>query len=848
MVGRKGAPRNGAPFGVLGASGVILLTCSVLAPAFFAAFAEEPESARLTVPMNIMQDSVSFKFYLNEEVLVASRCEWRANGGVGSEYTLSMAGQSITTTLEIEVDEGGDWTTMKMETTTGPIEVVREDSLVKITAQGETHSVNLKPGTMLFENFSPVLMSQAILTYDQEAGGKQTFPLFIIPAVIMDASLERLETVTRTVRGEARTFTTYRYGLPNVDVTVWVDAENRVCFGDVPAQHGAYVRDGYEDLLKKEAADTLVSQARYEVVLDSGVGVAMRDGLELATDIYRPDAEGTFPVILVRTPYKKEMDELQARFFARRGYVYAVQDCRGRFSSPGTWNPFFNEPSDGYDAVEWLAVQPWSNGKVGMIGASYLGWVQWWAARDRPPHLVTMIPNVSPPDPYFNIPYEYGAFFLLGAIWWADILEKEATADLTGQIISDISKKDYHKLLRHLPVIELDSLVLGERNRYWREWIGHPDNDVYWDEVSFLDCLDELDIPVYHQSGWYDGDGIGTKLNYLTMASHGHAYQKLILGPWGHTDRSTRTGPLDTDFGPNAIIDLENSYVRWLDRWLLGVDNGIDREPLVSVFVMGSNQWLHGEVYPLPETEFIKFYLASGGNANTSGGDGRLSTQFPDEMAAAYDRYVYDPGDPTPDPILYFNLDGTGECGESDSASVESVEAIKARHRAFYGRIDRERRDILVYETPPMESPLTIVGPVSGVLYAASSARDTDWFMRLSVARENGDIYPLVHGVIRARYRNSFSQAEPLEPGAIYEYWLDMWQTGITVPVGDRLRVEVASASFPMFSRNLNTGGHNETETEYVTATQTIYHDRTHPSYVLLPVIPEPAFGEAGGE
>ncbi len=362
-------------------------------------------------------------------------------------------------------------------------------------------------------------------------------------------------------------------------------------------------------VVQKEILDqvTAIAQAEYEVTLDKDVGVPMRDGLKLATDIYRPDAEGQFPVILVRTPYKKEMNELQAKYFARRGYVYAVQDCRGRFSSPGKWDPFFNEPEDGYDTIEWLAAEPWSNGKVGMIGASYLGWVQWWAARENPPHLVTIIPNVAPPDPYFNIPYEYGAFFMFGAIWWADILEQDATADLSGKAFSEIMEKKYAKILRHLPVIELDEIVLGKKNPYWREWIQHPDNDDYWARASFLDHLDDLNIPVYHQSGWFDGDGIGSKLNYLAMNKHGHEYQKLVLGPWGHSASATRRGPRDTDFGPNAIVDLERSYVRWLDRWLKGVDNGIDREPLVSLFVMGTNKWLTGDVYPLPETEFTEF-------------------------------------------------------------------------------------------------------------------------------------------------------------------------------------------------------------------------------------------------
>lgn len=807
------------------------------------AFSGNPvDSSIRAFPMNVLRDSGSFTLYVNETPLIAGQFEWRDGGGYTGEYTLKMAGQEISSSMEIEVDSAGYWSSIIMQTPQGEVTVQISGDSIIVNAMGSSATMAMKPGTVLFENYSPALMSHAVLAYDQDLGGKQTFPLFIVPSIIMDASLERLETVQKQVSGKLQEFTKYRYGLPGVDVTLWVDADKRFCLGDVPAQHAAYVRDGYELLMVSEETDSLLSQPKYGVVIDTNVSVPMRDGIKLATDIYWPDTAGQFPVILVRTPYKKEMDEIKAMFFARRGYVYAVQDCRGRFSSPGEWVPFFDEPKDGYDAIEWLAVQPWSNGKVGMIGASYLGWVQWWAAGENPPHLATIIPNVAPPDPYYNIPYEYGAFFTLGAIWWADILESEATGDLSGSIMSKINKRDYVALLKHLPVVELDSVVLEKKNKYWRDWIAHPDLDEYWNRVCFLNRLENVNIPVYHQSGWYDGDGIGSKLNYLTMQKYGHANQKLVLGPWGHSDEATRRGRHDTDFGPKAIVDMQRSYLRWMDRWLLGIDNGIEKEPLVSVFVMGSNDWLYGNTYPLPETEFTRYYLASRGSANSSLGDGWLSAETPADSVAASDHYTYDPADPTPDPNVYFDSDNDGE-EKADSTESEAIEVAIAKARAYYAKVDSERKDILVYDTPPMTEPLTFVGPIEAVLYAASSAKDTDWFMKLSKIDSSGIIFPLTHGVIRARYHNSMSKPELLEPGKIYEYHLDMWQTGLTVMPGEKLRVEVASASFPMFSRNLNTGGHNEMETEFITAEQTIYHDMEHPSHIILPVIKNPQFG-----
>jgi hypothetical protein len=530
------------------------------------------------------------------------------------------------------------------------------------------------------------------------------------------------------------------------------------------------------------------------------------------------------------------MAELQARYYARRGYAFAVQDVRGRFGSPGVWEPFLNEKEDGYDTIEWLAVQPWSTGKVGMIGASYLGWVQWLAATQRPPHLVTIIPNVSPPDPFYNVPYEYGVFFLYGGIWWADVVESNATADLSGAAFSKIGDKKYLKLLRSLPVIDLDKTVLGKENRFWRQWIEHSTNDSYWDRGSHLDYLKSVRLPVFHQSGWFDGDGIGSKLNYLRMASHGHPNQKLILGPWGHTPEAHRSIG-EHDFGPDAIVDLQRAYLRWFDYWLKGVDNGITKEPLVSLFVMGTNKWLHGPTYPLPQTKFEKWYLSSNGNANTSKGDGRLTREWP-QADASTDRYTYDPGDPTPNPSLY-------EESEEEEKKVKSSEERKKEAKAYRENMAQSRRDILVYVSDPFDKPYTFAGPLSAVLYASTSARDTDWFVRLIEIDDEGESLPLAEGKIRARFHRSMKSPELLKPGKVYQYTLDLWQTGITIKAGHRLRVEIASASFPLFSRNLNTGGHNEKETRYVSAEQTIYHNRKYPSHILLPMIPDVEATEA---
>ncbi len=781
-------------------------------------------------------DQGVFLLLQREERLGRIEHDWRADGSYRGTMTMSVAGQTLRVETELDTDEDGSLLRFSQEAPTGRVVLEMLDGTLRrtVTRGGKDTrlDIELKPGTVVFENYSPVLWSHAVRCYDEQAGGRQEFPLLLLPQGLVEGWLERTGTETRTVAGRDLELVRYTYGVPGVDVHLWC-LDGQLVLAEVPAQAATMVRTGYETLRQQAEDDPLLSKAEFEVIVESDTMVPMRDGVRLATDIYRPDAPGRHPVILIRTPYQKTMQELEGRYYARRGYVAAIQDCRGRFSSEGEWEPFVNEAEDGYDAVEWVAARPWSSGKVGMIGASYLGWVQWWAASQRPPHLVTIIPNVAPPGPFYNIPYEYGVFFLWGSIWWADVVESEATADLSGAAMQKIGDKKYGELLRHLPVIELDEKVLGRRNPYWRRWIEHNHLDAYWESSSFLDKLEAVRLPVFHQSGWFDGDGIGSKLNYARMRSHGHPQQKLILGPWGHTDQAARMIG-DRDFGEAAIVDLDRAYLRWFDHFLKGVDNGIEREPLVSLFVMGANRWLHGPSYPLPQTRFEQWHLASGGSANTSKGDGLLVRGRPG-CTAAEDRYTYDPGDPTPNPG--FPADDDDE-GEARSDAVRTAAEKKAEAEAHYTRVTDERADILVYTSPVLDAPLTICGPVSARLYASSSARDTDWFVRLVEVGADGKVFPLVEGRLRARFRESVRAPRLLTPGEVVAYDLDLWQTGIEIPAGSRLRVEVASASFPLFSRNLNTGGHNEMETDFVTAEQVIHHSEAYPSHVLLPVIP----------
>jgi hypothetical protein len=817
-------------------------------------------------------ESGVFRLYVKDNNLVTVDYTWYENRSYRSRRTVAFAEQKLITQMWLEADANKQWSKIEIERPLDKMVITRQGTEAVLRYRDKTTVFKLTPGELLYENYSPALFRWLVERYDHQKKGEQSIPMFFL-SLSKPVTLEWKD--QRTVLLARREIQLSRYVLLllGIELIIWSDDSGKIYMVDVPIQYAHWMRDGYEAIrtqLMAKAGDDKVSQPTHKVLVQRAVKVPMRDKVSLATDIYRPQAEGKFPVILVRTPYRKEMDELSGYFYARRGYVFAVQDCRGRFGSEGEWEPFVNEPQDGYDTIEWLARQAWSNGKIGMIGGSYLGWVQWWAASKRPPHLVTIIPNVSPPEPFYNIPYEYGVFFILGAIWWADILESKATGSLDGVAMEKIADKRYSELLRSLPVVELDKKVLGKENPYWRKWIAHPTNDQYWERSNFYAKLKHTNIPVFHQSGWFDGDGIGSKLNYLKMKEYGHGHQKMVLGPWGHTAQAHRYAK-GRDFGPNAVIDLDREYLRWFDRWLKGIDNGIEREPLVSLFVMGKNIWLKGNTYPLEGTRFDKWYLASGGKANTSKGDGQLLKELPKNpvtpvfpkdaakitpkgtailkgehkqpqnllrpttapvKAASHDTYVYDPADPTPDP-RYF------EAPKRQKEQVVSAEEVKKARENYHLDVTVKRSDILVYVTSPFEKPYTFAGPISAEIYASTSGRDTDWFVRLMEVDKHGKIFSLVQGMIRARFRHSTKKPELLVPNQIYKYKLDLWQTGITIPAGSRLRVEIASACFPFFSRNLNTGGHNEMDTKYIKATQKIYHGPNHPSHISIPAIPD---------
>lgn len=596
----------------------------------------------------------------------------------------------------------------------------------------------------------------------------------------------------------------------------------------VPGQRLELVLEGYEGALPPAEPRTIVdsgawrkqlSPAEHEVVSERKVMARMRDGVELAADVFRPRAEGKFPTVLVRTPYGRGPSGLQyGNTLARRGYAVVVQDVRGRFDSGGSFEPMRHETEDGSDTLDWIAAQPWSDGKVGMVGASYLGFVQWAAAKSKNPHLVAIVPQVSPPDPQYNIPYLGGVFFM-SSVWWARVVED--MRNLTG----DGEGVDWMKKLATLPLSDLDQ-AFGLTSTFLDEWIRHPPHDPWWEPNSYQGDFSQLDVPALNLSGWYDGDQPGAPMNFVGMRAHAPSErarkgQWLVMGPWTHLfNSSTRIG--DMDFGPDAMVDLEAVELRWFDHYLKGIDNGVEREDPVLVFVMGENKWRREKDWPLPQTRWTELHLGGSGKANLREGGGTLA--LAPEKGSPPDHYDYDPMRPGDEDIDFDDLSG----------SQATRDLAK----------NPDRDDELDFLSPPLANAVEITGPVRAVLSVSTDARDTDFLVSLARVAPDGRETAVLGGIQRLRYRSGYAREDFAEPGSVSTLTIDLWSTSLKLEAGTRLRVVVASNGWPGTARNLNTGEPDFGATKSVVAHQTVFHDPERPSYLVLPVIPRAGSGE----
>jgi putative CocE/NonD family hydrolase len=564
---------------------------------------------------------------------------------------------------------------------------------------------------------------------------------------------------------------------------------------------------------------------QYAIAYERNVPVKMRDGVTLRADIYRPNANGKFPALLQRTPYNKDNDVEFGIKAAARGYVVIVEDVRGRYASEGEWYTFKNEPNDGYDTVEWTASLPYSNGKVGMFGGSYVGATQMLAAIVHPPHLTGICPIVTASNYHENWTYQGGAFEQWFDEDWTSGLAQNTYERLLGRNNDPVSG------IWMLPLTSYPVVTSARRSElasnasvapYFVDWLAHANYDPYWKAISIEEHFPDITVPALHVAAWYDLFLGGSLRNYEGIKMQGGSEvarkgQQLMIVVGGHAGNGPKIG--DVEFGNASKIDEDEITLHWYDYLFKGAHNEFASGKPIRIFVMGANRWRDEPTWPLERAQSTKYFLHSSGRANSLRGDGGLSTMAPDSDTP--DRYIYDPGNPVP------TVGGPLCCesqrwqpGPRDQRPVEA------------------REDVLVYSTPPMTQDTEVTGPVSLELYAKSSAVDTDFTGKLVDVWPDGFAQNLTEGILRGRYRDSRETPTFMSPGQVYKLTLDLWATSNIFKTGHVLRLEISSSNFPRFDRNLNTGDSQYGKfAQPMPATNTILHDREHPSALILPVV-----------
>ena len=586
--------------------------------------------------------------------------------------------------------------------------------------------------------------------------------------------------------------------------------------------------------------------AKYRVRLERSVWVPLRDGVKLSTDLYFPEAAGDkLSVILIRTPYNKiryRREGSPAYIFAGQGYIVATQDTRGRFESQGEYTISTPDTEDGYDATEWVATQPWSSGKVGTYGCSYVGDVQIMQARARNPHLTAMIPQAavsSLPSRGFGA-INGGTLELAAGVGWmwengskVFVRPPPGSADdfwsKYGEIFRpgpEMPKADYRRMWSALPLIDTFK-KFGAPPTDWENLLTHGPGDHWWLERGYLQGSDKFDTPALQVDSWYDF-GVEEALYQMNLMSsnavspRGRNNQFIVISPTSHCMSESATEHTivgERDLG-DARLNYWGLYLSWFEYWLKSVDNGVTKMPKLQIYVMGKNEWRGESEWPLKRTKFTNYYIHGNGKANSMFGDGTLSTQKP--AVEPPDTYRYDPGSPVPSRGGPVCCTGTPDAPEG-SFDQRDVEA---------------RHDVLVYSTPPLQQGIEITGPIEAILYVSSSAKDTDFTAKLVDVYPDGTAYNVQEGILRARYREGWEKKVWMKPYDIYELKIDMEATSNYFDRGHRIRLELSSSNFPRFDRNLNTGGNNYDEVKWFVAENTIHHAGEHASRIVLPVIP----------
>lgn len=731
-----------------------------------------------------------------------------ADGSFTSKGNLDLGSIKLMSSLSGHLKDGKliD-ATAESSTPGGVVKVVYANKRVDITAQGKTSGAPWQDTTgFLAGNLHPQFNATSLIQAEKMIQATPATKTVTVNAYLVDGGvvlpLKVASLPAKTVRVDGKPVAARRFSVDFGGVTadILLDAANHVVVEDVPSQHLRFVADGWEKSFDDPMAKfPELSQATYTTKIEKGVRMKTRDGVELACDIVRPDDNEKHPAILVRTPYGRGSETTGGEFYASRGYVYVTQDCRGREDSGGEWDPFIHEGPDGYDTIQWIAQQPWSDGKVGMIGGSYAGYVQWAAAVLNPPALKCIVPQVSPPDAMRNIPYDHGVFALYPDLWWAKIVAGKHTDFSTVK-----STLPHADKLNTLPLEKLDEAVLGKHLDFYQKWLSRPTIGD-WKGWDFTYHMGDAKVPALHISGTWDGDEIGTHLNWEAMRNLHRQDQWIVFGPWVHAFNSNHSYG-DVEYGPGAIIDLDSIFLRWFDTWLKGKDVELKTKlPKATIFVTGANTWLGLPDWPAATTPARTLFLTKTGLSAAPG-------------KAATTTFTYDP-----------SKDATIPKAMLDT-SQSAVPTTKVPASQLKGA--------LFLKTPALKKTLAISGPFDVKLYFKTSAKDTDFFAFLVDVAPNGEIRIVGQpGKIRGSYLGGMDKVRPLVPGKVYVANVVPWDFAHEFKKGHRIGLVVMSSMFPAYARNLGTAEPIKTATRMVAQRNTILLGKGNASSVRFHVL-----------
>jgi putative CocE/NonD family hydrolase len=594
----------------------------------------------------------------------------------------------------------------------------------------------------------------------------------------------------------------------------------------------------------------------FEVVVETNVMIPMPDGVRLAADIYRParagrPVEGRFPTLLTRTPYNKgDGNAPEGAYYAARGYNVVTNDVRGRYASEGNWRLIADDPRDGYEVVEWIARQPWSDGRVGTYGTSYPGGTQHALAEMNPPHLTTMVPIDALSNCGVAGMRHGGAFELRFVNWIFQTGAPNSRAAMADPALRAALVENGRRIREHvdnLPLRPGDSplRVVPEYEAWAVEALRAGPESPFWriKGMSVVDHVaDYADVPVLHVTGWYDSWTRQVTMNYEALAKAKQAPQRLVIGPWVHGSQGSNVSG-EVVFTDDAKLDLAAFRLRWYDRWMRGDRNGADADPPVLIYVMGTGDdhrtpqglfhggtWRAEKSWPLQRAVPTALYLQ---------GDGSLSPSRP-ASADSRTTFRFDPARPVP--TIGGNISsnqGLMTSGGYDQRPRDDTHAARDRLPLS------ERRDVLVFRSPPLEHDTEVTGTPEARLWVTSTAPDTDFTAKLIEEIPPSPDYPLGFdlnlgdSILRLRYREGLDhQASHLRPGEVVPITIPLYPTSNVFKAGHRIRVDVSSSNYPRFDLNPNTGDALGTHRRMVTADNTVFHDAPHPSHILLPVIP----------